>query len=113
MGPKGGTYVSLEPPSKTVAATRRNIRTDWVMMLAMFGKEVVMEGDFRTAADSAAYEFAQRWFCAAQKLLQEGLLVPHPVRVLPGGLDAVIGGVEEVKMGRVRGEKLVCNLLTL
>lgn len=113
LGPKGGTYVSLEPPSKAVAATRQNVRTDWVMMLAMFGKEVVMDGDFRTAADFRAYEFAVDWFRAAENLLDRGVLLPHLVRVLPGGLDAVVGGIEELKLGRVRGEKLVYNVITL
>lgn len=110
LGPKGGTYVSLEPPSKAVATTRHNVRHEWVMMLAMFGKEVMMDGDFHTAADQGAYKFAVAWFRAAQDLLDEGLLVPHRVRVLPGGMDAVIDGIEELKLGRVRGEKLVCEI---
>lgn len=111
LGPKGGKYVSLEPPSKGVAATRKNVSTDWVMMLAMFGKEVVMEGDFRRMADVRDYNFAVEWFRGAEKLLERGVLVPHQVKILPGGLHAVIGGIEELKLGKVRGEKLVCSLM--
>lgn len=111
LGPKGGNYVSLEPPSRTVALTRKNVSTDWVMMLAMFGKEVVMDGDFRRVADSKNYEFAVGWYRKVENLLEQGLLMPHQVRVLPGGLGAVVGGIEELKLGHVRGEKLVCNLI--
>ena len=111
LGPKGGKYVSLEPPSKTIAATRKNVTTDWVMMLAMFGKEVVMDGDFRRRADVKDYKFAVEWFRQAEKLLEKGALVPHQVKVLSGGLDAVIGGIEELKLGNVKGGKLVCNLV--
>lgn len=70
-----------------------------------------MDGDFRRAADSKNYEFAVEWYLKAESLLGQGLLVPHPVRVLPGGFGAVIGGIEELKLGHVRGEKLVYNLI--
>lgn len=111
LGPKGGKYVSLEPPSKAIAATRKNVSIDWVMMLAMFGKEVVMDGDFRRTADVRDYEFAVEWFRKAEKLLERGVLVPHQVKVLPGGLGAVIDGIEELKLGYVKGEKLVCSFV--
>lgn len=111
LGPKGGKYVSLEPPSNTVAATRKNVSTDWVMMLSMFGKKVVLDGKFGRPANSQNYEFAVDWFKRAEILLGEGLLIPHPVRILPGGLEGVINGLEELKMGKIKGEKLVCNLI--
>jgi aspyridone synthetase trans-acting enoyl reductase len=110
LGPKGGKYVSLEPPSNTVAATRKNVSTDWVMMLCMFGKKVVMNGEFGRPASAQHYDFAVDWFKRAELLLTQERLLPHPVRILPGGLESVISGLEELKMGNVKGEKLVCNI---
>lgn len=40
-------------------------------------------------------------------LLEEGKVVPVPHRIMPGGLGDIGKGFEEIRAGRVRGEKLV------
>ncbi|KAI0753649.1 chaperonin 10-like protein [Fomes fomentarius] len=41
------------------------------------------------------------------QLLREGLLKPTPFEILPGGLNAVSGGLERLENGQVSGVKLV------
>lgn len=43
----------------------------------------------------------------AEKLLEEGKVRGHPVSVREGGLRGVIEGLEDLREGRVSGEKLV------
>lgn len=43
----------------------------------------------------------------AEKLWEEGKWKPHPTRVGSGGLIGVLGGMKEMKEGKVSGEKLV------
>lgn len=43
----------------------------------------------------------------AGRLIGEGMVVPHPVRVGEGGLGGVVTGVTDVGTGKVSGVKLV------
>lgn len=45
-----------------------------------------------------------------QALLDEGKIKSHPVSVGMGGLDGVLGGLEELKGGKVSGKKLVYRI---
>lgn len=40
-------------------------------------------------------------------LVQQGLLTPNPVKLLPGGLDRIQDGLQLMEEGQVSGEKLV------
>lgn len=46
----------------------------------------------------------------AQRLLDEGRLKHHPVRLLEGGLEQVLVGMEMVRKGELKGEKCVVRL---
>jgi aspyridone synthetase trans-acting enoyl reductase len=46
MGSRGGKYVALEPPAERLRASRRDVQTDWVMALTIFGKKVDLKGPF-------------------------------------------------------------------
>ncbi|KIK57751.1 hypothetical protein GYMLUDRAFT_172033 [Collybiopsis luxurians FD-317 M1] len=43
------------------------------------------------------------------KLVHDGIIKPNRVEILPGGLNAVAGGVKRVQAGEVSGVKLVVN----
>jgi hypothetical protein len=40
-------------------------------------------------------------------LLEQGKVVPVRSRLMPGGLGSIGGGFDEMRAGKVRGEKLV------
>ena len=55
--------------------------------------------------------YGTRLFAVAQKLLDEGRLSHHPVRLLKGGLEQVLVGMEMVKKGQLKGEKCVVSVV--
>ena len=78
-------------------------------MYTVFGVEFQKFGS-TVPASSADFEFGKKWFALSEKLLAEGKLVPHPAKVGSGGLEGVIQGLDDMKNGKVSGQKLVYNL---
>lgn len=106
----GGTYIALDPISTTVQYTRRDIKADWIMIYSVFGAPVKLAGVFGRAASKEDRAFAAKLFPAIEKLLEEKLLVNHPIEVRAGKLGDVARGIEDVRMNRVKAKKLVYSL---
>jgi aspyridone synthetase trans-acting enoyl reductase len=109
MGEKGGKYTSLDP-FPILMHSRSDITPHWVFVLTMFGQAIGMKGAFKRKKRPQDVEFEIRWFKRMQELLDANYIKPHPVRVLPGGLAAVVDGIEELRLGKVSGEKLVVRV---
>lgn len=73
----------------------------------MLGKKLGWPAPFDVEADMAAKEFAVGWFMTAQKLLDEGKLRTHPLRIMDGGLGDVTEGLELLRKKQVSGQKLI------
>ncbi|KAG6824259.1 hypothetical protein H0H92_007521 [Tricholoma furcatifolium] len=54
-------------------------------------------------------ELGIQLYRALSGLLDQGLIKPNRVEVLPGGLDRIIGGLERMEANQVSGVKLVVN----
>ncbi|KAI1364002.1 GroES-like protein [Xylaria arbuscula] len=104
---QGGHYVGLNPLSARIKYTRRDIKADWVMALAMFGLPVRLGGDFGRPATPSLRGLGARIFCAAEALLAEGRLKAPRLQVRVGGLPAIREGLEDMRKGRTDGVKLV------
>lgn len=85
MGARGGRYVALEQPATRIQAARKDVHTGWVMALTIFGKAVDLKGPFGRDAVPGDYEWAVQWYSVAEKLVEKGLLRPHPASVEKGG----------------------------
>ncbi|KAF6813193.1 zinc-binding dehydrogenase [Colletotrichum sojae] len=109
IGRAGGKYVSLDPFQEHVA-TRKVVKTDWVLGPAIFGDGSTWPDPYGRPADPELKEFGARLWKIAQKLVDEGKLQHHPLKVLEGGFETVIEGMEMVKKGQVSGEKVVIRL---
>ncbi|KAI0413963.1 GroES-like protein [Xylaria grammica] len=107
MGRAGGRYTSLEPFAEAVAQKRKTIKADWIMGPQMTGKEIAWPKPHWRPADSTMAEFGVSWTAALQQLLDKGLIRPHPIIVMPGGLAEVLDGIEDVRSKRVSGKRLV------
>ncbi|KAE8313116.1 hypothetical protein BDV41DRAFT_577071 [Aspergillus transmontanensis] len=82
---------------------RKDVQSSWVMALTIFGKPVDLKGPFGRDAVPGDYEWAAKWYKQAGKLVEEGLLRPHPASVRSGGWE----GLEELRCGLVKGKELV------
>ncbi|KAE8330341.1 hypothetical protein BDV39DRAFT_202144 [Aspergillus sergii] len=107
MSARGGRYVALEPPATRIQTARKDVQTGWVMALTIFGKPVDLKGPFARDAVPGDYEWAAKWYELAEKLVEGGLLRPHPAFARSGGWEDILEGIEELRCGLVRGKKLV------
>ncbi|EJP61203.1 alcohol dehydrogenase [Beauveria bassiana ARSEF 2860] len=110
IGPRGGQYTALEPPPEHIKQSRKDIRTDWVMALTIFGKAVDLKGPFERAAAPGDMEWARSWYMQADGLVASGILRPHPAKVTNGNWTDVIQGIDDLRNGKVRGVKLVYGI---
>jgi hypothetical protein len=87
------------------------VRTDWVLGPALFGEGCVWPKPYARPPNEDDLAYGQRLWAVAQRLLDEGRLRHHPVRILEGGLEQVLVGMEMVRRGELRGEKCVVRLV--
>jgi len=76
------------------------------LMYTMFNEAFHKFGmDFPPSQED--FDFAKKFTAITENLLAEGKLETHPDRVGKGGLQGALEGMEEMKAGKVSGEKLV------
>lgn len=110
MGRAGGKYTALEPYSEAVARTRRVVKPDWIMGPQMLGKEIRWPEPHWRPASTEMGEFGVYWTAVLRKLLDNGLIRPHPIVVKQGGLPEVLRGIEDIREKRISGKKLVFQM---
>ena len=55
-------------------------------------------------------EFQERFWNAATELFADGRLIVHSKDVRQGGLQGILGGLDELRNGKVSGKKLVYQI---
>lgn len=55
-------------------------------------------------------EFAFVFYRYLGRLLEQGKFKPHPVEVLPGGLEGIVAGIQALYEGKVSAKKLVVQV---
>ncbi|KAH8896314.1 putative zinc-binding dehydrogenase family oxidoreductase [Thozetella sp. PMI_491] len=110
LGRSGGKLTTLEPPPRYLHTREKTVTLDWVLGPALMGKPIAWPPPMQRDADPALREFAKEWFGTIQKLLDQGKLRCHPMKVMEGGLAEIIGGLDMLKKKQVSGQKLVYPL---
>ena len=104
----GGIYAVLELPSEFLPiAKRRTIKTEFVVGLAASGKEIALDDGYERSADPMLRARAAQLFDVVQQLLDAKKFRPHPPRVIRGGFDGILQGLQILRSGGTSGEKLV------
>lgn len=85
---------------------------DMPMTYVVMGREVKLDGVYHREADLAKFDLGSRWSQEVQKLVDQGRLKCHPVREVLGKWQGIIQGLEMLKGGQVRGQKLVVRVGT-
>ncbi|KAJ3112112.1 hypothetical protein HK100_002448 [Physocladia obscura] len=88
---------------------REGVKCTETLMYTMFG-EGFQKYETDWPASKEDYEFAKTWMSLTEKLVAEGKIMPHPKKVMHGGLEAIPKGMEDLMAEKVRGEKLVYPL---
>lgn len=108
IGRAGGRYVTLEPFRKEVTDKRSfTIEPSWLLALTVFGRKVDIKDDYYREPQVDDYKFATALTAYAQGLLDQGKFDTHPVKVMTGGWEGVIEGVDAIRAHAPSGNKLV------
>lgn len=110
IGRAGGKYTALEPYPESLHTRRNTVVPDWVLGPTVLGKRLGWPQPFAREPSEKQREFGREWFATAQDLLDSGMLKPHPLQLVPNGLEGVFYGLEQLKLKKVSGEKLVCRI---
>ncbi len=102
IGPDGGVYCNL----LGVDCPRSDVESTFFLGYSMSGESYIFEGESYEARPGD-FAFAREWYSIAEKLWMEGKWQTHPQRVGSGGLLGAIDGMQELREGKVSGEKLV------
>lgn len=73
----GGEYTALLPGS---VVPRDDVRSRWTLGYTVGGYEFLFHGE-RVPVIPEDWEFAEEWLETATRLLADGVVVPHPVRL--------------------------------
>ncbi|TLD22707.1 hypothetical protein PspLS_07023 [Pyricularia sp. CBS 133598] len=109
IGRAGGKYVALDPWQEH-AATRKVVKTDFTVGPRVFGEGCTWPKPYGSEPDQDLEEFGMHLWDVARKLLVEGKLKSHPLRVLDGGFEAIMAGMELIREKKLSGEKIVVRM---
>ncbi|KAL1880464.1 hypothetical protein Plec18167_003868 [Paecilomyces lecythidis] len=100
----GATYGSI----LAIKSPREDVKNTFSLAYTSVG-EGVNKPHTKSDPKPDHFEFIKKWMAVAETLLKNGQVKPHPKRV-GKGLEGVLDGCEEMKAGKVSGQKLVYAL---
>lgn len=103
LGASGGQYSSLIRVQKLPREDVSNKLT--VAYTALGDSFTFKSNEFPASKDD--YAFMVDFQSLSSKLLEQGKIKPHPHHVKQGGLEGVLQGLQQLREGKVSGEKLV------
>lgn len=89
------------------AATRKMVTTDWTLGPTIFGEGSTWPAPYGREGSDEEREYGGLLWRVAGRLVSEGKLKHHPLRVVEGGFEQIKEGMELVRAGKVSGEKIV------
>ncbi|KIW27416.1 uncharacterized protein PV07_07154 [Cladophialophora immunda] len=102
FGDAGGVYCNV----LDVDCPHPNVRSESFLGYSLSGEPFIYEGElFEAHPDHLV--FGSSFARVAERLWREGKWTPHPQRIERGGLRGVTNGMQQMREGKVSGEKLV------
>ncbi|KAK1973399.1 alcohol dehydrogenase GroES-like domain-containing protein [Colletotrichum cereale] len=111
IGRAGGKYVALEPFPKH-AANRAVVTAGFVVGPCIFGEGCTYPAPYAREPDQKIRALGIKLWEIMQKLVHEGKLNHHPIRILDGGFDGIQEGLKLLANKGVSGEKIVVRMET-
>lgn len=91
-------------PSK---CPRDDVETVSTLMYTIFGEHFKFGGLNEIPAIPEDFEYTKKFLSLAEKLIADGRVKSHRVKIGADGLKGVLQGLEDMKAGKVSGEKWV------
>lgn len=110
LGRAGGRYVCLELQDAELLAVRKAVKSEFLMGYDMFGKGVALPGGYAREPDAERQALSSTWFATMERLLTSSKIKFHPIKVVDGQWQGILGGLDLLRKGEVSGTKLVVRL---
>ncbi|CAP62327.1 uncharacterized protein PODANS_0_210 [Podospora anserina S mat+] len=109
---RGGRYVCLEALDASWPGGRKAVKVGVVMAFETTGYSVDYGAGstYTRPARVESYKLGVEAAAEMQALIDDGRVVPHPVRELKGGWDGILKGLDMLRGAKVSGEKLVVRI---
>lgn len=88
-----------------VKSPRDDVESIGTLMYTIFGEPFKLGAEMPAVKED--FDYAKKFLVMVEGLLKEGKLKAHKQRVGKDGLEGMLKGMEEMKNGKVSGEKLV------
>ncbi|PWY76061.1 putative zinc-binding dehydrogenase family oxidoreductase [Aspergillus sclerotioniger CBS 115572] len=109
IGRAGGRYIALEM-WQPMNHTRQTVEPTFVMGSAIIGNEIPLGNGYGSEADPEKRRFGIQYYRQIQSLLDSKRLKSHPIRVVEGGWQGILDGLELLKSRTLSAQKLVVFL---
>ena len=83
------------------------VTTDWTLGPSIFGEGSTWPAPYGREGSKEEREFGEELWRVAAELVKQGRLNHHPLRVVRGGFEQVMEGMDTVRKGELSGEKIV------
>jgi hypothetical protein len=100
---KGGKYACILPVKQF---PRDDVSSSWTLAYTGLGEDFSPQ----FPANQNDYAFATKFWALSEGLMNDGTIKAHPPQVRDGGLDGILGGLQDLKDGKVSGVKLVYRI---
>ncbi|PWY81893.1 GroES-like protein [Aspergillus heteromorphus CBS 117.55] len=109
IGRAGGRYIALEV-WQPMNHTRPTVDPTFIMGSTIIGKEIPLGNGYGSEADPDKRRFGIEYYRQVQRLFDSNRLKSHPIRVIEGGWQGVLNGLELLKSRSISAQKLVVFL---
>lgn len=87
---------------------RDDVQNKFFLGYTVANEDFEIEGEV-WPADPEDFELGKKFFSLTEKLLEQGIIKPHPLSVRHG-MEGILDGMQEMKDGKVSGVKLVYRI---
>lgn len=103
--------MSLDPWPEH-AASRKVVTADFTVGPRIFGEGCTWPEPYRSEPSEDLRMFGISLWEVVHKLVAEGKLNHHTLRILDGGFEAILAGMDMVRKKALSGEKIVVRMNT-
>lgn len=99
------------PEAFKKARPEESVRATTALAYLLLGEPVSLVGGLEFPADPLQEAWGKRWAPVIEELVAKDKVKPHPPIVVPGGLEAIPGVLENIAQGGTRGKKTVISIV--
>ncbi|KAG9096729.1 hypothetical protein FS749_007852 [Ceratobasidium sp. UAMH 11750] len=109
-GATPGKVVVVLKPNKEAKALRNDVVIQHTLAYTVFGRSFSYHSGAQFPASAEDHNHMASWMPKITDLVNSGKVKPNPVKLWPGGLEAINDGLQYMREGKVSAAKIVYNV---